>query len=167
MVILILATIVVVAVAGCTSGAPDQQSTKAQDSYAEAYSQGMDHHSAGQDFFNDGTTAWENSQLREAIADYANASTEYGAAANSYDAMRKYAADSQEKEFAASLKACAYNLSLASDDFMNAAVELQANNTGNALAKFDDGQTKIDASDIALNRSIDLIPGWLSNYTSG
>ena len=93
----------------------------------------MDHHGWAQDYFNNGTMAWENSDFRQAIADYANASMEYNAAANSYGQMARYAGSPQEKEFGDSLRGCTFNLSLASDSFMNAAIALETERHGESL----------------------------------
>ncbi len=44
----------------------------------------MEQHAAGQDYFNNGTMAWEDSDYRTAIANYANASLNYSQAAKDY-----------------------------------------------------------------------------------
>ena len=155
-----------ISVSGCASSAPDNSASQTRDAYTDAYAQGMDQHVQAQSDFDNGTAAWESDDLREAIADYANASMESDAAASCYGIMRGYAGDQQETDFSDSLRGCAYNLSLASDDFMNSAIALQANDSDQANSSFDDGQARLDDSDALLNRSIDLTPEWLADLAA-
>lgn len=168
-VILFAIAIVITAasLAGCTSSVQDNDTSQpAQDAYLNAYSVGMDHHGWAQDYFNNGTLAWENDDLRQTIAYYANASWEYNAAANSYGQMARYASSPQDKEFGDSLRDCTFNLSLASDCFMNTAIALEQNDTDKASALFEEGQSRVDSSDAMLNRSIELTPAWMLNLSS-
>jgi rubrerythrin len=127
----------------------------------------MGQHAAGQDFFNNGTLAWEASDFRTAIANYANASMNYTMAAKDYVIMARYARGTQEKEFADSLRGCAFNLSQASDNFVNAAIALGQNDSNAAYDWFSQGQAHVDASEALLNRSIAATPGWLITLASG
>jgi hypothetical protein len=81
--------------------------------------------------------------------------------------MARYASSPLEKEFGDSLRGCTFNLSLAADSFMNAAISMQKNDTEKAYVLFDEGQSRVDSSDALLNRSIELTPGWMLNMTSG
>ena len=166
MLLLLVLVLAAAVVCGCTSSAPPGDANATQDAYVDAYSTGMDHHSMAQDYFNEGTAAWEDSDFRGAVAGYANASMEYNDAANCYTVMAKYAVGPQDRQFADDLRGCALNMSLASDDFMNAAIALMRNDTDTAYAKFDQGQAHADAGDEMLNRSVDLTPDWLVTYAS-
>jgi hypothetical protein len=166
-VVVIAAIILAAALSGCT-GAPGEDSVnQSRNSYLQAYVAGMEHHSAGQDFFNNGTRAWEDSDFRAAIAEYANASRNYADASKSYGAMAQYARGTQEQDFADSLRGCVYNLSLASDNFMNAAIAMSENNSDTAYDWFSQGQAHVDASEALLNRSIAVTPEWLKELASG
>jgi hypothetical protein len=127
----------------------------------------MAQHAAGQDYFNNGSAAWEAGDFRAAIADYANASLNYTVAAKDYTVMARYARGEQEKVFADSLRGCALNLSIASDNFVNAAVSLRQNDTNTAYDWFCQGQAHVDASEALLNRSIASTPDWLTALASG
>ncbi len=167
-IILFIMVIAAAALAGCASSVQDDSNSQlAQDAYLNAYSNGMDYHGWAQDFFNNGTIAWENSDFRQAIADYANASMGYDAAANSYGQMARYAGSPHDREFGDSLRGCAFNLSIASDSFMNAAIAMERNDTDTAYALFEEGMSRVDTSDRMLNRSIELVPAWMLNQSSG
>jgi uncharacterized protein YceK len=166
--VLFAVIILAAASSGCASSVQDDSKVQSgQDAYLSAYIDGMDHHGWAQDYFNNGTLAWDNYDFRQTIADYANASMEYNAAANSYGQMARYASSPLEKEFGDSLRGCTFNLSLAADSFMNAAISMQKNDTEKAYVLFDEGQSRVDSSDALLNRSIELTPGWMLNMTSG
>lgn len=166
--VLFAVIILAAASSGCASSVQDDSKVQSgQDAYLRAYIDGMDHHGWAQDYFNNGTLAWENYDFRQTIADYANASMEYNAAADSYGQMARYAGSPQEKEFGDSLRGCTFNLSLAADSFMNAAISMQKNDTEKARGLFEDGLSRVDSSDAMLNRSIELTPGWMLNMTSG
>ncbi len=161
------AVILAAALSGC-AGTPGEDSVnQSRNSYLQAYVAGMEHHSAGQDYFNNGTLAWENSNFRAAIAEYANASLNYAEASKGYGVMAQYARGAQEQDFADSLRGCTYNLSLASDNFMNAAVAMGQNNSDAAYDWFSQGQAHVDASEALLNRSIAVTPEWLKELASG
>jgi hypothetical protein len=163
----LLATLVAAAaLSGCTS-APEPSVNQTRDAYMHAYSAGMAWHALAQDNFNDGTRAWEDSDFRTAIADYANASLNYTQAAKDYTIMARYAHGAGEKDFADSLRGCAFNLSLASDNFVNAAIELLQNNSSTAYDWYTQGQADVDASEALLNRSIAATPDWLAALASG
>jgi uncharacterized protein YceK len=167
LIILFAIVIAAASLAGCASSVQDDgKSQLAQDAYLSVYSEGMDHHGWAQEYFNNGTIAWENSDMRQAIADYANASMEYNAAADCYGQMARYAGSTQDREFGDSLRGCTFNLSLASDSFMNAAIAFEKNDTDKAYALFDEGRSCVEVSDAMLNRSIELIPAWLLNLSS-
>ncbi|OPY27442.1 MAG: hypothetical protein A4E28_02017 [Methanocella sp. PtaU1.Bin125] len=168
---LVIASIVVVlaiAVAGCTGSAPEGGTgLSKQDAYLNAYCTGMDYHSRAQDYFSNGTIAWESGDFRKAVAEYANASMDYDAAANVYGEMARYAASPGDGAFGDSLRGCAFNLSRASDSFMNAAIALEENDTDKAYGLFEEGQSYVNDSDMMLDRCIALTPEWLLNLTSG
>ncbi len=81
--------------------------------------------------------------------------------------MARYAREADEKEFADSLRGCAFNLSLASDNFVNAAIALGQNDSNTAYDWFCQGQAHVDASEALLNRSIAATPAWLTALASG
>lgn len=138
-----------------------------RDAFLHAYIAGMEQHAAGQGYFNNGSMAWEDSDYRTAIANYANASLNYSQATRDYTAMARYAREAQEQEFADSLRGCAFNLSLASDNFVNAAIALGQDDSKTAYDWFSQGQARVDASEALLNRSIATTPGWLTELASG
>jgi hypothetical protein len=166
--IILLAIIVsVMALAGCAGSPFDSSDNQSRDAYIQAYSTGIEWHAAGQDYFNNGTLAWENSDYRTAIADYANASLDYDEAAKYYGIMAGYARGANEGEFAGCLRGCAFNISQASDNYMNAAIALLRNDSDTAYDWFDQGQAHVDASEALLNRSATTTPDWLNALTSG
>lgn len=166
--VLFAVVVLAAALAGCTSSVQDDSNGQPMmDAYVNAYSAGMDHHSLAQDYFNAGTRAWENSDLRQSVADYANASMEYDAAANSYSQMARYSGSPRDEEFGNSLRGCTFNLSLASDSFMNAAIALGRNDTEKAYDLFEEGQSYVNSSDAMLNRSIEFTPEWMLSLMSG
>ena len=167
MIIFIAAVAAVMAMAGCAGAPPDNSVNLSREAFLNAYIAGMEQHAAGQNFFNNGTMAWEGNDYRAAIANYANASLNYSQATKDYTVMARYAREAQEKEFADSLRGCAYNLSLASDNFMNAAIALGQNDSKTAYDWFSQGQLRVDASEALLNRSIATTPGWLTALASG
>ncbi len=167
MIIFIAAVAAVMAIAGCTGAPPDNSVNLSRDAFLNAYIAGMEQHAAGQNFFNNGTMAWEDNDYRTAIANYASASLNYSQATKDYTIMARYAREAQEKEFADSLRGCAYNISLASDNFMNAAIALGQNDSKTANDWFSQGQLRVDASEALLNRSIATTPGWLTALASG
>jgi hypothetical protein len=124
MIIFLAAVAAVTAVAGCAGALPDNSVNQSRDAFLNAYIAGMEQHAAGQNFFNNGTRAWEDSDYRKAIANYANASLNYFQATKDYTIMARYARDARERGFADSLRGCASNLSFASDNFVNAAISL-------------------------------------------
>jgi hypothetical protein len=160
---IIMLTIIVSAVtlAGCAGAPFDGSVNQSRDAYLQAYGTGIEWHAAGQDYFNNGTLAWENSDYRTAIADYANASLNYGEAAKYYGTMARYARGSQESEFAESLRGCAFNISRASDNYMNAAIALSRNDSNTAYDWFNRGRALVNASEALLNRSAATTPDWL------
>jgi hypothetical protein len=167
LVIIVLTIIIFAAVlSGCTGAPSDESINESRDNFLQAYIAGMEQHAAGQDFFNNGTHAWEESDFRTAIADYANASLNYSQAAKYYGYMARYAIGTQEKEFAESLSGCAFNLSLASDHFVNAAIALGQNDSATAYDWFIQGQSDVDASEALLNKSIETTPEWLVELAS-
>jgi hypothetical protein len=165
--IILFVTVAVLAIAGCTGAPVDIADNQSRDAYLQAYAAGIEQHSAGQDYFNNGTLAWEAGDLRLAIADYANASQNYTRAAKDYGIMAGYARGPQEKEFADSLRGCVLNLSQASDNFVNAAIALGQNDSNAAYDWFSRGQARVDASEALLNRSIATTPEWLIALASG
>jgi hypothetical protein len=166
-ILLLTALVIVVALAGCAGSPPDNDDNQSQNDYLQAYAAGLEQHAAGQDYFNNGTRAWEDNDLRTAIADYANASLCYSQAEKYYGIMTRYARGAQEREFADSLRGCAFNISQASDNFMNAAITLGQNDSGTAYDWFNQGQAHVDASEALLNRSIAATPDWLISLASG
>jgi hypothetical protein len=160
-------SVAVLAIAGCTGAPADKAENQTRDAYLQAYAAGMGQHAAGQDYFNNGTLAWEAGDLRSAIADYANASQNYTRAAKDYGTMAGYARGTREKEFADSLRGCVFNLSQASDNFVNAAIALGQNDSNGAYNWFSRGQARVDASEASLNRSIAATPEWLIALASG
>ncbi len=166
-IILLTVLVTVVALAGCAGSPPDSNDNQSRNAYIQAYASGIEQHAAGQGYFNNGTRAWDNSDLRTAIADYANASLNYSQAANYYAIMARYARGAQEGEFAESLRGCAFNISQASDNFMNAAIELGKNDSNTAYDWFNQGQAHVNASEALLNRSIAATPDWLIALASG
>jgi hypothetical protein len=138
-----------------------------RDAYLNAYVAGIAQHAAGQNFFNNGSLAWEAGDFRTAIAQYANASLNYSRAVKDYEVMARYARGTQEKEFADSLRGCAFNISQASDDFVSSAVALGDNDSETAYQWFIQGQRLVDASEEMLNRSIATTPQWLVDLASG
>jgi hypothetical protein len=166
-IIFIAAVAAVAALAGCAGAPPDNSVNLSRDAFLHAYIAGMEQHAAGQGYFNNGTLAWEDSDYRAAIANYANASLNYSQATKDYTIMARYAREAQEKEFADSLRGCALNLSLASDNFVNAAIALGQNDSNTAYDWFSQGQARVDASEALLNRSIASTPGWLTALASG
>lgn len=166
-IILFLAIAATLAVSGCTSSPTGGNDNQTRDAYLNAYTAGIWEHAVGQDFFNNGTAAWEASDYRTAIARYASASLNYSRAAKDYEIMGKYARNAQEKEFSNSLRGCVFNLSKASDDFVNAAVALGTNDTDTAYQWYTKGQTCVDTSEALLNRSIANTPQWLMDLASG
>lgn len=167
MIVFIAAVVVVAAVAGCAGAPPDDSVNRSRDAFLHAYIAGMEQHAAGQNYFNNGTMAWEDSDYRMAIANYANASLDYSQATKDYTIMARYARETQEKEFADSLRGCTFNLSLASDNFVNAAIALGQNDSKTAYDWFSQGQARVDASEALLDRSIAATPGWLTALASG
>ena len=163
--LLLLAVLFAVTVAGCTSSAPavGNQTESSRNSYTNAYYTGLEHHYNAECNFNNGTGCWERESYRQAISDYANASMEYDAAAANYEVMGRYAADQREKDFGDSMRQCSVNLSRAATNFMESAIALQAENTDKAYSLFELGQAEVNASDVQLNRSAYLLPVWLRN----
>jgi hypothetical protein len=166
--LIVLAVIVsFAAFSGCTSSPSNESVNQSREAYLQAYIAGMEQHAAGQDFFNNGTRAWDGSDFRAAIADYANASLDYSEAAKYYDTMARHARGTQEKEFTGSLSGCTLNLSMASDNFVNAAIALGQNDSDTAYDWFCQGQSRVDASEALLNKSIESTPEWLIQLASG
>jgi hypothetical protein len=166
-IIFFVAIAVMMALGGCTGAPADNIDNQSRDAYLQDYIAGMEQHAAGQDFFNNGTQAWEAGDFRVAIADYANASQNYTMAAKDYGIMARYARGIQEKDFADSLRGCAFNLSQASDNFMNAAIALGQSDSNAADDWFTRGLSQVDASEALLNRSIAATPDWLIALASG
>jgi hypothetical protein len=166
-IILLTIFVSVVALAGCAGAPFDDSVNQSRDAYLQAYGTGIEWHAAGQDYFNNGTLAWENSDYRTAIADYANASLNYGEAAKYYGTMARYARGAQESEFAGNLRGCAFNISHASDSYMNAAIALIRNDSSTAYDWFNQGQARVNASEALLNRSVAITPDWLIALASG
>jgi hypothetical protein len=166
-IILFLAIAAALAVSGCTSSPSGLNDNQTRDAYLNAYTAGIWEHAVGQNFFNNGTAAWEAGDFRTAIAQYANASLNYSRATKDYEIMGRYARNAQEKEFSNSLHGCTFNLSKASDDFMNAAITLGMNDTDTAYQWYNNGQACLDSSEALLNQSIANTPQWLMDLASG
>jgi hypothetical protein len=166
-IILLTVLVTVVALAGCAGSPPESYDNQSRTAYLEAYASGIEQHAVGQSFFNNGTRAWEAIDLRTAIADYSNASMIYSEAAKDYGNMAQYAQNKEETVFADSLRGCAFNLSQASDLFVNAAIALGQNNSDTAYDWFCQGQSHVDASEALLNWSIATTPKWLIELASG
>ena len=166
-ILLVLAVIFAVTIAGCTSSAPavENQTESGRNIYTNAYYTGLEHHYNAECNFNNGTSSWERESYRQAISDYANASMEYDSAAANYEIMGRNAADQQEKDFSDSMRQCSVNLSRAATSYMESAIALQAENTDKAYSLFEQGQAEVNASDVYLNRSTYLLPEWLRNAT--
>jgi len=166
-IILLTVIVSVVALAGCAGSPQKSGDNQSRDAYLQAYGTGLEWHAAGQDHFNNGTLAWENGDYRTAIADYANASMNYGEAAKYYGIMARYARGAQESEFAGSLRGCVFNISQASDNYMNAAIALLRNDSVTASDWFSRGGAHVDAGEALLSRSVATMPKWLSALASG
>lgn len=167
LIIFFLALAAALAVSGCAGAPSGDDVNRSRSAYLDAYASGLERHAAGQSCFNNGTLAWEASDFRAAIAQYANASLEYSEAAKDYEVMARHARGAKEKEFAESLRGCAFNLSQASDGFVNAAIALAENDTDAAYDWFCSGHDYMDASDALLDRAIAATPGWLTALASG
>ena len=166
--LLLAALVVAAAVAGCAGAADNNDNVnQTRNAYVHAYSAGMAWHAAAQASFNSGTQSWEAGDFPAAIADYTSAGQNYSQAAKDYLIMARYARGAQEKEFADSLKGCAFNLSAASGNFANAAIDMLQNNSTTAYGWYTQGQADVDASEAWLNRSIETTPGWLAALASG
>ena len=169
-----LVTIVLlsVLVPGCTGSGRSDVSQQAAlqnttvpngsaDPYIAEYEQGLLHHSAAKDSFDNATSLWDAGNYSAAVADYRDAMREYGLASQHYGNMARYAGNASDRDFASAVSQCTDLMGEASENFADAANVSDASDTSAAYADFLKGQDLMDQSDALLNRSLLLMPPWL------